>query len=112
MRIILSGKYLVFLIVSVCRDVLFGTDGVSVKVFTQQAEEPSDGQQELRTCSKTQAAHFKATAGAKRTCRSLFTWGTPVCGTCEDRMGLKMLRGDNILRGDGLDGDLISDFSS
>ena len=46
--------YLVLLVVSVRDDVLLGADGVSVKLFTQQAEESSDGDQELRTCSPTQ----------------------------------------------------------
>lgn len=41
------GEYLVLLIVSVCGDVFFCTDGVSVKLLTQQAEKSSDRQQEL-----------------------------------------------------------------
>lgn len=53
------SAYLVFLVVSVCGDVFFCTDGVSREDFTQQAEEASDGQQELGTCSQTQAAHFR-----------------------------------------------------
>lgn len=68
------NKHLVFLVVSVCGDVFFCTDGISTEHFTQQAEEPSDRQQELRTCSRTQAAHFKA-AVAIYTRRHLFTRG-------------------------------------
>lgn len=42
-----AGQYLVLLIVDMCGDVFFGTDAVSIKLFTQQAEESSDRQQEL-----------------------------------------------------------------
>lgn len=62
------NTYLVFLVVSVCGDVFFCTDGISREHFTQQAEESSDGQQELGTCSQTQAAHFKGCAAAQSSC--------------------------------------------
>lgn len=41
------NRYLVHVVVSVCGDVFFCTDCISREHFTQQAEESSDGQQEL-----------------------------------------------------------------
>lgn len=38
---------------SVRGDMLFCTDAVAIKLSAQQAEESSDGYQELRTCSAT-----------------------------------------------------------
>lgn len=57
--------YLVFLIVVMSGHMLLCTDGITKKLFTQQAEESSDGEQELRAYSKTQAIQFQTSNGEK-----------------------------------------------
>lgn len=54
---------------------LFCTDGVSIKLFTQKTEESPDRQQELRTCSKTCEPQFKPTCGEKINCQSCLPFG-------------------------------------
>lgn len=69
------SSYLVFLIMKMRDDVFLSTDGVAIKLLTQQAEEPSDRNQELRPCSQTQAAPFKHGAGGKTSFQSCLPGG-------------------------------------
>lgn len=65
-------------------DVFFSTDGISKKLFAQQAIEPSDRNQELWTCSQTQTELLKLTSCDKIGCSSYLP-GHHHFETCQER---------------------------
>lgn len=61
---------------SVGSDMLLCTDGVSIELFAEQAEEPSNGLQELRTCNGRHKAQFrhKQVFPDSQSCQRADTW--------------------------------------